>query len=277
MAFTLLCVHPHPDDETLACGGVLAMAHARGHRTVVVTCTGGEEGENLGGVDLQGRSLAAVRRDELAAALQVLGVTVHHWLGYRDSGMAGSPANQHPDAFHRQPLDAAATRLAQLIRNERPDVIVSDHADGTYGHPDHIKAHQVTRRACAFAADPEADLAGDPWRIPKQYVHTLSRSRLTTVAQALDANGLASPFPASEITIGVDEAAITTSVDVSEVKSITRAALACHRSQVGPDSFFFNVPEPYASLLFDREDFILLTGTPATRESDLFVGLTGDE
>lgn len=273
MAFTLMCVHPHPDDETLACGGVLALAAAAGHRTVVVTCTGGEEGENLGGVALNGHTLSHVRRDELAAALAVLSVTAHHWLGYRDSGMAGTAANSHPDAFAAVPVGDAARLLAELIRHHRPEVIVCDNADGTYGHPDHVKAYTVTRQACVLAADAQAPIDGEPWDIPKRYVHTISHSRIATLNAALDARGLASPFPASNVAIGTDDALITTRVDVADVRNLKRAALACHASQVGPDSFFFNVPEPYASLLFDVEEFRRLDAANQPDEQNLFCGL----
>jgi len=274
MSFTLMCVHPHPDDETLACGGVLALAAGSGHRTIVVTCTGGEEGENLGDVALGTRTLSQARRDELAAALAVLSVTTHYWLGYRDSGMAGSSANIHPDAFVRAPVGEAAGPLAQLIRRERPDVIVCDNADGTYGHPDHVMAYTVTRQACVLAADEHADLDGEPFDIPKRYVHTISHSRIATLSTALDARGLASPFPVSNVAIGTDDALITTRVDVASVREVKRAALACHASQVGPDSFFFNVPEPYASLLFDVEEFRRLDVANQTGEQDLFAGLS---
>lgn len=273
MPFTLMCVHPHPDDETLACGGVLVKAAAAGHRSVVVTCTGGEEGENLGGIDLAGRSLTDVRRDELAHALGVLRVSAHYWLGYRDSGMAGSPANTHPESFAAAPVDEAARRLAVMIRKERPDVLVSDHEDGTYGHPDHVKAHQVTVLAHALAADPHAPIDGDVWDVPKRYVHTLSRQRLQTVADGLKKHGLASPFPDGGVTLGVDESRITTRVDVSDVRGVVAEAIACHASQVGQDSFFFNIPEPYASALFDVEEFMLASGPVSGDETDLFAGL----
>ncbi len=144
---TLLCVHPHPDDESIACGGVLARASATGARTVVVTCTGGEAGENLAGIDLGDEDLPTHRRREMAAAIAALGVDEHVWLGYRDSGMVGTDDNDHPDSFHRADLDEAAARLAAILRRVRPDVVVSDDVHGTYGHPDHVKAHRVTVRA----------------------------------------------------------------------------------------------------------------------------------
>lgn len=276
MAFTLMCVHPHPDDETLACGGVLVMAAMAAHRTVVVTCTGGEEGENLGGVPLGGRTLAQVRREELAAALTALSVDRHHWLGYRDSGMVGSLANTHPEAFAMASTVEAAMRLASLIRRERPDVMVCDNQDGTYGHPDHRKAHVVTRLACVLAADAHVVLEGEPWDVSKQYEHTISYSRIETLRVALERRGLASPFPRSTVAIGTADQKITTVVDVARVRDAKRAALSAHASQVSVDSFFFNLPEPYASILFDVEEFVRLDASQETRESDLFAGL-GEE
>ena len=278
---TLMCVHPHPDDESIACGGVLARAAARGDRTVVVTCTGGEEGENLAGIDLGGEDLPTHRRRELAAALAALEVDEHRWLGYRDSGMAGTPANQHPDSFHMAELEEAARRLATLVRELRPDVVVSDDENGTYGHPDHVKANRVTVRAVALAADPAAPLPGTLWRVAKRYVHTVGRRRAFEFQAALLDAGFASPFgeklPATpeELPFGSPDEQITTEVDVSDVFARKRAALEAHRSQIAPESFFLNAVEGAAGPLFAREQFILEDGEPGSRlpERDLFAGL----
>jgi N-acetyl-1-D-myo-inositol-2-amino-2-deoxy-alpha-D-glucopyranoside deacetylase len=280
---TLLCVHPHPDDEAIACGGVLARAAATGVHTVVVTCTGGEEGENLAGIDLAGEPLTVHRRRELAAALAALGVAEHHWLGYRDSGMAGSPANDHPDSFHRADVEEAARRLAVLLRRHRPQVVVSDDERGTYGHPDHVQAHRVTVRAVALAADPAADVPGAPWQVAKRYVHTLGRARVLDGHRALVAAGLPSPFGDAEvhdvaaIGFGTPDDAITTEVDVRPWLAAKRAALAAHRSQIGPASFFLNTPEELVAPFFGVEQFVLedgVLGGAGRPEPDLFAGLT---
>ncbi|MFP4310998.1 MAG: N-acetyl-1-D-myo-inositol-2-amino-2-deoxy-alpha-D-glucopyranoside deacetylase [Nitriliruptoraceae bacterium] len=279
---TLLSVHPHPDDEAIACGGVLARAAAQGVRTVVVTCTGGEEGENLAGIDLGATPLAEHRRRELAAALAELGVDAHHWLGYRDSGMAGSTSNDHPDSFHRADLEQAATRLAAIVRAERPDVVVSDDRTGTYGHPDHVKAHHVTVRAVALAADPQAAVPGEVWRVAKRYVHTIARSQLLALHHQLLAAGLPSPFGAEpiasvdDVPLGVRDEEVTTRVDVRPWLALKRAAMAAHRSQIGPDSFFLNTPRELAEGAFGTESFVLEAGVPAGadgREDDLLAGL----
>ncbi len=268
----LLCVHPHPDDEAIACGGVLARAAAEGIHTVVVTCTGGEEGENLAGIDLGDVPLVEHRRRELAEAVEILGVSTHHLLGYRDSGMVGTPPNGHPDCFHMADLEEAAVRLAGIIRAERPDAVVSDDADGSYGHPDHIKANRVTIRAVALAADSDAAVAGEPWQVPRRYVHTFSRSRLVTAHLALRAAGLSSPFGEEDEPdpFGSADSEVTTRVDVQEHVATKLAAMRAHASQVGDDSFFMNVPEDMVGAFLGVEEFILEDGQPLT-DPDLLV------
>ena len=281
---TLLCVHPHPDDESIACGGLLAATVAAGRRAAVVTCTGGEEGENLAGIDLGEDDLATHRRREMADALAALGVTEHTWLGYRDSGMVGSPANDHPDSFHRADLDEAAVRLAIVVRRVRPHVVVSDDATGTYGHPDHVKAHHVTARAVALAADPAADVPGAPWEVAKRYVNVIGRSRLAGLHRALVDADLASPFgdanlAPEDLPFGVDDVAVTARVDVAAWLPRKRAAMAAHRSQIGEDSFFLNVPPALAGPTFAVEEFVLEQGPLPTAlpETDLFAGVVGGE
>jgi len=258
----LLCVHPHPDDESIACGGILARAAADGVRTVVVTCTGGEEGENLAGIDLGGVPLAEHRRRELAEAVAILGVHAHHQLGYRDSGMAGTEANEHPECFHQADTEGAARRLATIVRAERPDAVVSDDEHGTYGHPDHIKAHHVTIRAVALAADPSADVPGEPWSVPHRWVHTVSRSRLEAAHAALLAAGLPSPFGEDDAPepFGAEDALVARRVDVSAHVATKLAAMRAHASQIGADSFFMNVPDDLVDGFLGVEEFILEAG-----------------
>lgn len=288
-ALRLLSVHPHPDDETIACGGVLARYAAQGVHTHVVTCTAGEEGDNLAGIDLGDRDLVSHRRRELDEALEALGVDRHTHLGYRDSGMAGEPSNEHPDSFHRADLGEAAARLAALIRADRPQVVVSDDEHGGYGHPDHIKANRVTVRAVQLAADADADVPGEPWTVSKRYVHTIDRQRMVEAHERLLEEGLASPFgdepvDVDELSMGTDRDAVTTVVDVSPWLERKRAALRAHRSQIGPESFFFNLPGDLADDMLGLEEFVLEDcalddgASPAAApdagvETDLFAGL----
>ncbi len=277
----LLCVHPHPDDESIACGGVLARAVDAGARVKVVTCTGGEEGENLAGIDLGGEALPTHRLRELADALAELGVTDHEFLGYRDSGMAGAPANAHPDSFHAADLYEAAMRLARIIRRFRPDVVVSDDDRGTYGHPDHVRAHRVTERALALAADPWwlTPDDGEAVEVAKRYVFTFPRSRMLAAHERLVEAGLPSPFGDADaapetVDFGHPDEDVTTIVDIGPWLARKQAAMRAHRSQIGEDSFFLNVPPDLAAELFGTEAFVLLSGTPhGDPEDDLFAGL----
>ncbi len=282
---TLLCVHPHPDDESIACGGLLADADQRGIRTVVVTCTDGAEGENLAGIDLGVEDLVSHRRRELRDALEVLRVDRHHHLGYRDSGMAGTDANEHPDSFHRADLDEASRRLAVIIRAERPQVVVSDDENGTYGHPDHVRAHQVTRRAIELAADPTTDVEGAPWTVVRWLTHAMGHERLLAFHRVLLEEGLASPFgedpivDASELGMGVPDDRITVQVDIAHVFDRKRAAMRAHRSQIGEDSFFLNAPDEVAAATFASEQFVLESGQgfDVVPASDVFDGIGGEQ
>ena len=282
-ALTLLCVHPHPDDESIACGGVLARSRDEGVATHVVTCTGGEAGDNLAGIDLGDHDLVWHRRQEMADAAEALGLTSHTWLGFRDSGMVDTDANAHPDAFANADLYEAAGRLARLVRDLRPQVVVSDDEHGTYGHPDHVRAHRVTERALTMAADPWWDTGQEPWQVAKRYVHTLSRGRMWRIHTLLREQGLASPFGEQDLEgpdalpFGSPDADVTARIDVVDWLPDKQAAMRAHRSQIADDSFFFNVPDEWAAEGFGVEEFVLLAGDPAPAddglEHDLFAGL----
>ncbi len=281
-----LFVHPHPDDEAIACGGTIAAEVARGRRVVLVTCTGGEAGDNQSGIDLGGREMGDVRRDEMAAALRALGDPEHHWLGYRDSGMAVDEAGRvvpvadlHAEAFHLADLEEAAGRLAAIIREVRPAVVVSDDEAGTYGHPDHVKANAVTARAVELAADPGWG-DGQPWRVARRVHHTLSHERMVRGHHAMLEEGLASPFgdapieDPSQLPFGVPGASVTTVVDVTDHLAAKRAAIRAHASQVGPDSFFLNVPDALERDFFGAEEYVIVDGDRADGDdADLFAGL----
>ena len=147
MSRTLLALHAHPDDESSKGAATMARYADQGVRVVVVTCTGGEAGEILNpAMDRPGvlEQMPELRRQELAKALEIIDVTAHHWLGYRDSGMAESETNGHPDAFANADLDEATGRLVALIRAERPQVVLTYDERGGYPHPDHIRTHEVS-------------------------------------------------------------------------------------------------------------------------------------
>ena len=285
---TLLAVHAHPDDESSSTGGILARYGAAGVRTVVVTCTSGEVGEISDAGLASPETLASARAQELAEALRILGVSRAISLGYRDSGMAGTPDNEHPDSFHQADLEEATRRLAEIIRQECPQVVVTYDEKGNYGHPDHIRAHQVTVAAVRAAGDPRRfpDL-GQPWSIGKLYYITWPHSQLAGFMRAYQEAGIELPFtaeteqPAERPDLpGLPDELVTTAIDVSEYWDAKWAALLAHKTQVGPQTIFFRLPVERLRELWSHEYFQQVIG-PGTAlrnlrnmsETDLFAGL----
>ena len=274
----LLCVHAHPDDEAIMTGGVLATAADAGRHVAVVTCTGGEHGEVFGeGIDsgLTPAQLRALRADELAEALEILGADGPRMLGFVDSGMMGAVTNAAPDSFWQAPLDTVVQPLVAHIRELRPAVVVTYDAFGVYGHPDHVQAHRagvaaVHAAGCA-ALYPEL---GAHWQVPKAYFVTVSRSAVAHLNAELLVLGLASPF-SDDVTAGTPDSRITCTVDVRDQLARKQAAMRAHRSQLGPDSFFLNARDDLAEVVFGTEQFERWHCDVAAPdiEDDLFAGL----
>src|SRR3954453_19081633 len=200
----MLLVHAHPDDESINNGATMARYVAEGTQVTLLTCTLGEEGEVLVpelaqlAAD-QADQLGGFRISELTAAMAALGGTDFRWLGgagrYRDSGMMGTPANQNPRAFWNADLEEAAAHAVAVVREVRPQVVVTYDENGGYGHPDHIQAHRVAMRAVEVAADPQFHPElGEPWQVAKVYWCALPRSVVGRGIGALAGGGGASPF-----------------------------------------------------------------------------------
>jgi N-acetyl-1-D-myo-inositol-2-amino-2-deoxy-alpha-D-glucopyranoside deacetylase len=272
----LLAVHAHPDDETITTGGTLARYSAEGVRTIVVTCTCGDLGEvNDPRLSVE-TDVGAVRGRELEAAAQQLGVSRLANLGYFDSGMAGWSDNYRPGAFHAAPIAEAADRLVQVIQEERPSVLVTYDETGGYGHPDHLKAHQVA--VAAFEASGQARPAKLYFvRLPlgwsRDFVRALRESGIDAPASA-PAGADAGPGVKE---IGVPDRLVTTAIDVGRYVAIKRAALACHVSQMSPTHFLMRMPAGLAERVWQYEFFSReagpTTARPGELEVDLFSGL----
>jgi N-acetyl-1-D-myo-inositol-2-amino-2-deoxy-alpha-D-glucopyranoside deacetylase len=265
---TLLLVHAHPDDECVATGGVMIRAGDHGHRVVLVTATRGEEGEihNMDVATSRPR-LGEIRTEELRRAGEILGVHRQAFLEYRDSGMAGTATNHDPRSFHMAPLAEAAKRLAVIMREERPDVVVTYTPDGTYGHPDHIKAHHTTIAALDL-------LAGEGWSPAKAYLHAVPRSFVTEVRERMREMGREEDANAFRIA-GIPDEEITTIVDVRDLVARKRASFAAHVSQNDPNSPFATMAEQMFVAAFGHEQFVLERGALGEPhpEHDLFVGV----
>jgi mycothiol conjugate amidase Mca len=276
-----MAVHAHPDDEAIGTGGILARYAREGLQTVLVTCTGGEVGEIAPETGVAPEELGAVRERELREASEILGVTHLELLGYRDSGMAGTPDNEHPDAFARADLDEATGRLVSLVRQYRPQVMVTYDENGFYGHPDHINAHRIARAAYERAGDPGQypDQGLEPWAPTKLYYSVVSRSAMAQFGERLREAGIEFPIRAESDEeappFGTPDDLVTTVVDVSAEVDRKRRALFAHATQMGPEVFFARLPPALFGLLFSRESFQLAQSrVPASApETDLFAGL----
>jgi N-acetyl-1-D-myo-inositol-2-amino-2-deoxy-alpha-D-glucopyranoside deacetylase len=296
----LLLVHAHPDDETIGTGATMAKYVAEGAAVTLVTCTLGEEGEVLVPalsqlVADQADQLGGWRMRELQLAMQALGVTDHRFLGgaghFRDSGMIGTPANEHPRAFWRADTDRArffdaVLALVEVIREVRPHVVVSYNEFGGYGHPDHIMAQRVTTAAVAAAAqDSFASVGGSPWTVSKRYSAELPRSVHSAGALALAALPdppfeLVDPRVAQPFVVSDDD--VTTCIDGTAFLPAKSAALAAHATQVSVHGAFFALSDNVGQRIEGREYYRLLEGKLGNglgvdgRETDLFDGVEGE-
>ncbi|MGV1003557.1 MAG: N-acetyl-1-D-myo-inositol-2-amino-2-deoxy-alpha-D-glucopyranoside deacetylase [Candidatus Nanopelagicales bacterium] len=289
----LLLVHAHPDDETIGSGTTMAAYAADPDATVtLVTCTLGEEGEVLLADKLhlaadQQDGLGSHRMEEQAAAMAALGVSDFRWLGgagrYRDSGMIGTASNQRGDCFWRADLLEASTHLVEIIREVRPQVLVTYNEIGAYGHPDHIQAHRVAMYAAtlAEAASFRPEL-GDAHQVAKIYWTAMPRSAMRAGILALQESGEATGFAAmdpDDMVIGTDDALVTTAIDGRAFAANKLEAMRAHASQISLESGFFALSNNLGSPLMATEYFVLVRGEAAApfdengRETDLFAGI----
>ncbi|WP_329379620.1 N-acetyl-1-D-myo-inositol-2-amino-2-deoxy-alpha-D-glucopyranoside deacetylase [Streptomyces sp. NBC_01351] len=288
----LLLVHAHPDDESINNGVTMAKYAAEGAHVTLVTCTLGEEGEVIppGLAHLaadRDDTLGAHRVRELAEAMAELGVTDHRFLGgpgrFRDSGMMGAPQNTRPGAFWSADVDEAAAYLVEVIREVRPQVLVTYDPNGGYGHPDHIQAHRVATRAAELAAEGtyRRDL-GRPHGIAKVYWNRVPLSVVEEGFAELRAAGAESPFPGiaapQDIPGVVADERITTEIEAPrELVAAKAAAMRAHATQIAVDGTFFALSNDLAQPLFTREYYELVAGeqgvTAGGREHDLFAGV----
>jgi N-acetyl-1-D-myo-inositol-2-amino-2-deoxy-alpha-D-glucopyranoside deacetylase len=285
----MVVVHAHPDDEVINTGATMAMYAQAGVQVTLVTCTLGEEGEVLV-PDLvhlaadQHDILGEHRISELAEAMKALGVSDYRFLGgpgkYRDSGMMGTPPNDRPESFWQADLDTAAADLLGVLRETRPQVLIGYNEFGGYGHPDHIKAHQVMHRAAELAADPgfRPDL-GAAWEVPKIYHCAIPNSFLQAGIDALKATGHTEFFNgadrAEDLPFGVPDEMVTTIVNAEEFIEAKMAAMRAHATQIAVDGPFFALSNHLGQKIWGTECFRLVHGELGTRpvEADLFAGL----
>jgi len=275
---TLLIVHAHPDDESISTGGILAKYSADGVRTVLTYCTRGEAGDILNPdfVPPQpGMSITEIRAKELEKALKVLDVKSAKFLDYRDSGMAGTPENNHPQAFARADKQEATARLVKIIRHVRPQVIVTYNEKGTYLHPDHIMANRVTRLAFEASGDQDYHINGgpEPWQPARLYYTAIPLDRIRRLHKLI-AEQDEDPGFDPEV-LGTAEEKISAVIDVRKFLTRKLDALNCHQSQMNPNGIFRRMPEKMREEAMGYEHFECVNGCTPTngKVNDLFEGL----
>lgn len=297
-------MHAHPDDETINDGALMARYADEGAHVTLVTCTLGELGEVLVpelahlSVDRDG-GLGEHRVGELAAAMDVLGVTDHRFLGgagrYHDTGMVWSdtggamvPPEVPAGSFWSADLLEATDHLVEILREVRPQVLVTYDQLGGYGHPDHVQAHRVATYAVALAAAPSyRPELGDAWDVAKVYwtsrsaeqmregIRSLRESGDTTTFGGLDPDGPMPPF-------AVEEKLLTARVDGTAYVQRKLAAMRTHATQIAVDGPFFALSNNLGEQVWGLEYYRLVKGIPGPRdeqtglESDLFAGLDVD-
>ena len=264
---------------------------AAGAQVTLVTCTLGEEGEVLVpeltrlAAD-QDDALGPHRIDELAVAMRTLGVRDHRFLGgpghYRDSGMMGLPTNERPGCFWQADVDEAADLLVRVIREVRPQVVVTYDENGGYGHPDHIQAHRVTMRGVARAADPSVE-GGEPWEVAKIYWNAIPeswiREGLRRLRDAGDTTAFEGMEPDDDLPMATADELVTTAVDGTGHVDAKMAAMRAHATQIALDGPFFALSNNLGNEVWGIEHYRLVKGKTAGerdangRETDLFAGL----
>ncbi len=275
----LLAVFAHPDDETFGTGGTLALYARRGVEVWLICATRGEVGEAP--PDLKGfHSAAEMREDELRCAAGILGLKGVYFLGYRDSGMPGSPDNAHPRALAAQPMETVAREIARYIRELQPQVVITFDPIGGYRHPDHIAIHRATVEAFRISGEPgQAIDTLPPFQPSKLYFSTFSRKFLRTSVRVLkllrqDPEHFGKNRDINLASLVDVDYPIHATIPIREVESVKERAMACHSSQGG------SLPGPlrWVQRLFVADETYMRavpSEPPRQMEHDLFDGAAG--
>lgn len=266
----IMLVHAHPDDESIETGATMAKYAAEGAYVCLVTCTRGEEGEVIPEDlrHLSGDALGEHRVGELQRACAALGVTDYRFLGaagrWRDSGMIGTPANDDPRCFWRADLDEATAALVRIVREVRPQVIVTYDENGFYGHPDHIQAHRVAMRAFKAAADPGFG-EGAPWAPSRFYATAVPLPELEAEVGRGPFDHVSS---VDDFGFGAPAEQVTTGVKAGEHLAAKVAAMRAHATQITVEPPYYALSNNVGVPILDTEYYTLLAGEPGVTGSD---------
>jgi LmbE family N-acetylglucosaminyl deacetylase len=310
---TIMAVHAHPDDEVVFTGGTLALYHDKGVRTVLVTATGGEEGEihdpDLDADEARPR-LREIRLGELRRGIEILGIDHLELLGYRDSGMVGTEPNARPDNFHNADPEEATCKLVALVRKYKPQILITYDEFGAYGHPDHIACNKITHATYDKASDPSYHPElGDAWQPLKLYYTHWNEEGFTRAHEMYKERGLKWPFDREEeekkdddpqhedleevVTEQAEQAEqveeakeeekppqyvpppVTTRINVLDAQDRKWKSILMHRTQFSPEGAFMTMPEDIRQVAFGEEHYSLVASRIGEpgAEDDILAGL----
>ena len=276
---TVLAAFAHPDDEGFGGGGTLAMLVARGAKVTLVCATNGDVGEISDPSLATPETLAQVRQGELRRAMQVTGVPDVRFLNYRDSGMVGTEDNSHPKSLNQADPDRVVGQLVEVVRQVRPDLIITHDPSGGYGHPDHqtICRHMTSPFPLAgdATAFPEQLSSGQkPWAPKLLYYVCFPQSNFRRMWREMLDLGITPPFASVDIdSLGTPDEEVTTTLDVSAYVDTKIESLACHQTQIDPNGPFAQLPEESMRKFMSTEYYLLAIPEGSSPEADLLGGL----
>jgi N-acetyl-1-D-myo-inositol-2-amino-2-deoxy-alpha-D-glucopyranoside deacetylase len=262
-----LAVFAHPDDESFSCGGTLARLAAGGAEVNLICATNGEVGEISDPALATPENLGEVRREELRSAARALDIREPYYMGYRDSGMSGTPENQDPRCLHQTDVDVVGGKVVEFIRRLKPEVVFTFDAGGVYGHPDHIAIH----RATSWAIDVLTRENGAS--LPSLYFTALPRGYMRRLAEEARRHGLAAEQNGNGFDLekfGTPDELVTTVVNVGPYLDAKLQAIRSHRTQINPDNPILSLPEDMVRRFLEKEHFTLAShGAPIDRLAHL--------
>lgn len=252
----VLLIFAHPDDESFGCAGTLAALQQRNIPVTLVSATRGEAGEISNPTLANRDSLGAVREAELRDAMRMVGVHDVRFLGFHDSGMAGTPENELPRTLHQAPLGVVEPLVVTQIRSVQPATVITFGPEGIYGHPDHIRMHDVVLSALTAAAEPVAYPGiGAPWEVKALYYSAVPREQIQHWSRQQR-----SPFqqmtPDELNRVGTPQALITTVIDIAPYAELKKRVLAAHRTQMGEGGPYTDLPTDFFDRLLHVESFV---------------------
>lgn len=253
----LLAIFAHPDDETFGVGGTMARYADNGVPVTMVCATRGEVGEIAKGSPATPETLGKYREQELRDAMAILGVTDVRFLDFRDSGMKGTDDNKNPRALMNAPADAVVAELVRIIRERRPDVVVTWDESGGYGHPDHVATHHHATAAFHAAADSaQYPDAGPAWDGASLFYTAIPMEEFGRLMEEMRKQGMEVPdFGEDSEIANLPRVPTNCTIDVSALYDRKMRAMLAHSSQITPDDPIMAMPDNIKRQFFGREYF----------------------